>query len=120
MQHAPSLEFLQRELRSKVCRHCCLRPPGSRARALDVPRPCEARCAVFATLPSVRRIGEYLDPMVESYEKALSHLYRDVCEQGAPVAAATARGATPCDRRALRRYQRRVIEVLAAALNRNA
>jgi hypothetical protein len=117
MQHAPSLEFLQRELRSQICRRCYLRPPGSRSRSPDAARACESRCAIFATLPSVRRIGEYLDPMVEPYETALQHLYREVCGKDA---SASVHCAPDSDRRALRRYQHRVIEVLAAILNRSA
>jgi len=117
MQHAPSLEFLQSELRSQICRRCYLRPPRSRWRSPNVPSPCEPRCAVFTTLPSVRRIGEYLDPMVRSYETALAHLYREVCDNGASAASHCA---AKSDRRALRRYRQRVIQVIAAILNRNA
>ena len=117
MQHAPSLEFLQRELRSQICSRCYLRPPRSRSWSPDVARPCESRCAVFAALPSARRIGEYHDPMIQSYEKALEHLYRDVCDKRA---SDVSQGARMCDTRALRRYRHRVIEVIAAIFDRSA
>ena len=117
MQHAPSVEFLQRELRSHICRRCYLRPARSGSRGPDVPRACEAKCAIFTTLPSVRRIGEYLDPMVESYEKALQSFYSNVCDNGVSAASSCP---SKCDPRALRRYRHHVIQVLAAILNRRA
>jgi hypothetical protein len=113
MQHAPSTQFLQHELRSQICRRCYLRPPGSASWGPDVRRGCEGRCAIFAALPRVRRISQYLDPMIEPYERAVRHLYGDACS-----AEASAEWQS-CDRRALCRYQDRVIEVMTAVLNRN-
>jgi hypothetical protein len=117
MQRAPSLESLQRELRSHICRRCYLRPASSGSRGAHVPRACEAKCASFSTLPSVRRIGKYLDPMVESYERALQNFYRGVCDNGVSAASS---GPSKCDRRAVRRYRDGVIQVLATIFNSRA
>jgi hypothetical protein len=117
MQPAPSLEFLQRELRSQICRRCYIRPVRSGSRGPDVPRACEAKCAIFTTLLSVRRIGECLDPMVEPYEQALQSFYRDFCENRVSAASSCP---SKCDPRALRRYRHQVIEILAGIFNRRA
>jgi hypothetical protein len=116
MRHAPSLEFLQRELRLRVCRRCYLRPAGTHSRGPDHVRRCEARCAIFAMLPRVRMIAEYLDPMVEPYRRALNDLYSGICNGG----AGGVKHKPPIDRRPLRRYQRRVVETLTEILDRNA
>ena len=114
MRRAPSLEFLQRELRSRICRRCYLRPPGSRWHALNAPRACEARCAIFTTLRRVHQIGLYHDPMVQPYEEALRRFYRDVCSHGEPSGS---RRPPHTDQRALNTYQHRVIQVLVRILN---
>ena len=117
MPRPPSLEFLRCELRSRICRRCYLRPPGSRCHGPDVRRACEASCAIFAALPQVHQIGRYHDPMVQPYEEALRRLYRGVCRNGARSGSPRRAG---CDCRALRRYEDGVIRVLTAVLDRTA
>ena len=116
MRHAPTLDLIRHEIRSEICRRCFLRPPRTKWLGNGVPRACEQRCALFTTLPQAHRIGEYLDPMVESYEKALRHLYHDACHCLLPDSICP----QGSDLRALRRYENRVIRLLNAKFSQKA
>src|SRR6185295_4092871 len=92
MRQAPSLDLLRHEIRNDICRHCCYRTHAGEFDSGNE-RICEARCAIF------HPIAEYLDPVIEPYEKALRHLYTEL-RQSPPA---------DCDTRALHKYEEHLL-----------
>ncbi|HEX8912291.1 MAG TPA: hypothetical protein VF796_08015 [Humisphaera sp.] len=79
--YLPLLSVAEAGIRRNVCDECDRRPAGSEALAADVPRACEAACAVFLFLPRlvdlVRRYGQ--EPPC-GYESAVRNLVRHARE----------------------------------------
>lgn len=113
MQNVPTLQLMQRALRTNICRQCSQRPQGSESLDADTPRACEPDCTVFVHLPRLREIVSRIpadDVTLSRYERAVNELICQVCESS-PTAG------DYCGDRATRncplsRYLNRVVETL--------
>lgn len=112
MQHVPTLDLMQRALRTNICRQCWQRPTGSETLGADQPRTCEGECTIFRNLPRLRQIALTIDdPTLNRYEQATQELICQVCD-------ASATAGDYCDQRSTRncplsRYLNLVIETLS-------
>lgn len=80
MPARPTLEELQRVVRTEICASCPWRTPGSERLDPAVPRPCETQCRLFGSLPRLRKRAVLLDPLLHSYEEVLQHQIDQILE----------------------------------------
>ena len=71
MRRVPRLERVRQSIRVKVCSGCPQRTAGCDANS-DTPRPCEAGCVLFQSLPRLWDLAVRIDPMVGRFDSAMS------------------------------------------------
>ena len=81
-QHAPTLQLLERDVRSGICSTCPHRTAGTDGQRPVEQRPCEYGCPLFIRLPQLKWLAEGVDPMVGSRRNVLTHYLDQVCARG--------------------------------------
>jgi hypothetical protein len=76
----PTLSQLKQSVRAELCGSCPFRDPKRTGPALGAPLRCEATCPVFVHLPTFKAVGERLDPMVGSHERAVHNTIHRILE----------------------------------------
>ena len=80
MTARPTLEELQRVVRTEICASCPWRTRGSERLDLAALRLCETQCRLFGSLPRLRKRAVLLDPLLHSYEEVLQHQIDQILE----------------------------------------
>jgi hypothetical protein len=96
----PSLQLVEREVRSEICATCPHRTAGTDDQGPTESRPCECGCPLFVRLPQLKWLAEGVDPMVGSRRNVLTHYLDQVCGRGG------------CRTARLREHAGRLIDVL--------
>ena len=78
----PSLQLVEREVRSGICATCPHRTAGTDGQGPAESRPCEHGCSLFIRLPQLKWLAEGVDPMVGSRRGVLGHYLDQVCARG--------------------------------------
>jgi hypothetical protein len=85
MRTAVTPDLLRRAVRARICSRCDRCTPGYENVSCDVARPCEGHCALFQTLPALRRAAVQMDPMLRSPRQVLSGMVHQACRARRPA-----------------------------------
>ena len=70
MKPTISLQRVQEVVRAGVCANCRRRSREDAPLPPDRPRACEGGCALFGSLPKLRKLAVHLDPVIADFGRA--------------------------------------------------
>jgi hypothetical protein len=117
LRRQATLDQLKQQLRTEICPTCPFRAPRTDDSGMGTPLPCEAKCPVFVHLPILKAVGERIDPMIGSHERAVESTIRKILANACETDASASDEPDDNRLRRLRYHQKNLSKILGRLLN---